>query len=118
MDHLAETAATAISNIKFDKIVVWDGANGSGGGPGGAPGGSGTSRFLQSLAGSLPPTLQMMRDIGGVEMPEFLGKLVPDDLPEAASVEEVALTASGDTTDSDELKDPSTEPVKDDSDSA
>ncbi len=77
LDHLAETAATAISNIKFDKIVVWDGAGGSGNGNG--EGGSGTSRFLQSLAGSLPPTLQMMRDIGGVEMPEFLGKLVAQD---------------------------------------
>ncbi|MEM9382896.1 MAG: SPFH domain-containing protein, partial [Planctomycetota bacterium] len=72
MDHLAETAATAISNIKFDKVVVWDGAGGGGDGDGT----SSTSRFLQSLAGSLPPTLQMMRDIGGVEMPEFLGKLV------------------------------------------
>ncbi len=73
LDHLAETAAKAISNIKFDKVVVWDGAGGGGDGKG-----SSTSRFLQSLAGSLPPTLQMMKDIGGVEMPEFMGKLVPD----------------------------------------
>ena len=82
LDHLAETAATAISNIKFDKIVVWDGANG--GGKPGEGGGSGTSRFLQSLAGSLPPTLQMMKDIGGIEMPEFLGKLVTEREEEAA----------------------------------
>ncbi|MEO1698039.1 MAG: SPFH domain-containing protein [Planctomycetota bacterium] len=83
LDHLAETAATAISNIKFDKVVVWDGAGGSGDG---GPGGSGTSRFLQSLAGSLPPTLQMMKDIGGVEMPEFLGKLVAEEDPAITSV--------------------------------
>ncbi|QDV09773.1 Inner membrane protein YqiK [Planctomycetes bacterium Poly30] len=88
MDHLAETAAKAISNIKFDKIVVWDGAGGSGGGPGT---GSGTSRFLQSLAGSLPPTLQMMRDIGGVEMPEFLGKLVADDQAAGSPSEEALV---------------------------
>ncbi|MEM9803181.1 MAG: SPFH domain-containing protein [Planctomycetota bacterium] len=75
LDHLAETAATAISNIKFDKVVVWDGANG---GNGNGDSSSSTSRFLQSLAGSLPPTLQMMRDIGGVEMPEFLGRIVSD----------------------------------------
>ena len=38
---LSETAAKAISNIKFDKIVVWDsGANGS------ADGKSATSNFL------------------------------------------------------------------------
>jgi len=78
LDHLAETAATAISNIKFDKVVVWDGANGGKDGEG-----SSTSRFIQSLAGSLPPTLQMMRDIGGVEMPEYLGKLVAEEAPES-----------------------------------
>jgi flotillin len=72
LDHLAETSAKAIANIKFDKVVVWDGANNNGDGKAG----SSTSRFLQSLASSLPPTLQMMRDIGGVEMPEFLGRLV------------------------------------------
>lgn len=73
LDHLAETSAKAISNIKFDKIVVWDGAGGQGAD---GKGGSSTSRFLQSLAGALPPTLQMMKDVGGVEMPEFLGRLV------------------------------------------
>ena len=32
LDTLAETAAKAISNIKFDKVVVWEGggANGNG----------------------------------------------------------------------------------------
>jgi uncharacterized membrane protein YqiK len=31
LDHLAETAAKAISNIEIDKIVVWDpGSNGDG----------------------------------------------------------------------------------------
>jgi len=84
MEQLAETAATAISNIKFDKIVVWDGAGGAGGG------GSSTANFLSSLGGSLPPMLHMMKDIGGVEMPEFFGKLVEqakaaDDRPPEAA---------------------------------
>ncbi len=70
LDHLAEQSAKAISNIKFDKITVWD----SGGGDG-KPGGS-TSRFLQSLAGAVPPVLHMMRDIAGVEMPEALGRIL------------------------------------------
>ncbi|WP_020470335.1 flotillin family protein [Zavarzinella formosa] len=72
MDQLAQASATAISNIKFDKVVVWEnGGNGSGG--------SNTTDFLQSMARSMPPMLQVMRDIGGIEMPEFLAKLQPDD---------------------------------------
>ncbi|MFT4710095.1 MAG: flotillin [Planctomycetota bacterium] len=68
IEAISETAATAISNIKFDKIVVWDGGQ-EGGGAGG---------FIKNLAGSLPPALQIMKDIGGVEMPEFIGKLTSD----------------------------------------
>jgi flotillin len=68
LEHLSETAAKAISNITFDKVVVWDGGDGKG-----------TANFLQNLGRSLPPMLQMMRDVGGVEMPEFFGKLVQDD---------------------------------------
>ncbi|MHC4816654.1 MAG: flotillin family protein, partial [Planctomycetota bacterium] len=60
----------AISNIKFDKIVVWDqGANGG-------SGKGATANFLSNLAGSLPPMLNMMRDIGGVQMPEYFAKMV------------------------------------------
>jgi flotillin len=67
IDKLAETAAQAISNVKFDKVVVWDGGNGSG---------SGAADFVKRLGGMLPPMLQVMKDIGGVEMPEFLGRIV------------------------------------------
>ncbi|MFQ5506007.1 MAG: flotillin family protein, partial [Planctomycetota bacterium] len=56
LEHLSETAAKAISNIKFDKIVVWDG--GAGGATGNTKGA--TAGFLSSLAGSLPPMLHMM----------------------------------------------------------
>ncbi|MBI4559130.1 MAG: SPFH domain-containing protein [Candidatus Hydrogenedentes bacterium] len=70
MDNLAQTAATAISQIKFDKVIVWE--NGT------SNGSSQTANFLQSLARTLPPMLQVMRDIGGVEVPEYLAKLTPD----------------------------------------
>jgi flotillin len=76
LPQMAETAAKAIANVKFDKVVVWDG------GPG-KDGKSATAGFLQGLAGSLPPMLQMMRDIGGVEMPAYFGKLA--DAPGAMS---------------------------------
>ena len=74
MDHLAETAAQAIANIKFDKIVVWDGGNGGNGRDGKE--GNATGGFLRGLAQSLPPMMQMMKEVGGVEMPEFFGKIV------------------------------------------
>lgn len=71
LQSLATTAATAISNIKFDKVIVWDSGNG-------ANGGGGASGFLNSLARSIPPMMNVMQDLGGVKMPEFLGKVVGD----------------------------------------
>lgn len=71
MEHLAESSAKAISNIKFDKVVVWEN--------GGKNGRSSTADFLHKMAGTLPPMMQVMRDIGGVEIPESLVKLAGDD---------------------------------------
>ena len=70
MDTLAETSAKAISNIKFDKVVVWDGGNGANG--------SGASGFLQSMAKTLPPMMHVLRDIAGVDLPNYMGALAPD----------------------------------------
>jgi flotillin len=78
IDKLSETAATAISNIKFDKVIVWDqGA----GGPGGSNGPGATAGFLQSMAKTLPPMMQIMQEVGGVKMPEYFGKMVGDEAP-------------------------------------
>lgn len=71
LDQLAQASATAISNIKFDKVIVWDSVNGK-------DHGSNTSHFLQNLARVLPPMMQVMKDIGGVEMPEYLARLTPE----------------------------------------
>ena len=67
MDNLADASAKAISNIKFDKVVVWEN--------GGANGRSNTADFLNKMAGTLPPMMQVMRDIGGVEIPDTFAKL-------------------------------------------
>ncbi len=75
LDKLSETAATAISNVKFDKVVVWDSGNGTGGN-GGAAG------FLRGLGSALPPMMQIMKDVGGVDMPEYFGKLVGEERAE------------------------------------
>ena len=80
MDHLSETAAKAIANIKFDKVIVWDG-----GGSGGDGSHNATSGFLRNLAGALPPMMQIMKDVGGVEMPDYFGKLVETDESGGAS---------------------------------
>ncbi len=73
LDNLAQTAAKAISNIKFDKVVVWEtgGANGDGMG-------SNTAKFLHSVARTMPPMMQIMKDIGGVEIPEYIARLAPE----------------------------------------
>ena len=84
---LAQTAATAISNIKFDKVVVWEGGNASG--DGAAVGGS--AGFIQNLARSMPPMMQVLRDVAGVEMPTFLGTMAPD-APAPASVPATVVT--------------------------
>jgi flotillin len=70
LDNLADASARAISNIKFDKIVVWEG--------GGQNGRGSTADFLSGMAKTLPPMMQVMRDIGGVELPESLVKLAGD----------------------------------------
>ncbi len=70
LDNLADASAKAISNIKFDKIVVWEG--------GGENGHTSTANFLKGMAKTMPPMLQVMRDIGGVELPEALVKLGAD----------------------------------------
>jgi len=68
LDTLAKTAADAISNIKIDKVVVWDSGSGSN-----------TSNFIQGMAQSLPPMMNVLKDIGGVELPEFLGKIAAEE---------------------------------------
>jgi flotillin len=76
MKDLSETAAKAISNIKFDKVIVWEngGANGSGS----------VAGFLQNMAKTLPPMMQIMQEIGGVQMPEYFGKMAGSPQPPGA----------------------------------
>jgi flotillin len=71
LDKMVEASAQAISNIKFDKVVVWEngGHNGSG---------SNAASFLQSLARTMPPMMQVLRDIGGVELPETLARFTQE----------------------------------------
>ncbi len=86
LDNLAESSAKAISNIKFDKVVVWEGGGGNGDQ-------SATSNFLQGLSRSLPPMMHTMKDIAGIEIPEFIAKLSPEASEKAKVVEGKAKKA-------------------------
>lgn len=66
LEELVARQVEAISNLKIDKITVWDsGGNGDG---------SSTSNFISNLFKSLPP-LQDISDMAGVQLPEYLGKV-------------------------------------------
>ncbi len=68
MEQLVAKQVEAISNLKIDRITVWDsGANGN----------SSTANFLSSFIKSLPP-LQELSQMVGLELPEYLGKMNGD----------------------------------------
>jgi flotillin len=80
-DELVDASARAISNIKFDKIVVWEGGEKNGT--------SATANWLHNMARTLPPMMQVMKDIGGVDIPDTLSTIVgaPDAEEEPAAAE-------------------------------
>lgn len=88
LDTLAETSAKAISNIKFDKVVVWE--NGSG-----KDGRSNTADFLQGMTGTLPPMMQVLRDVGGIDVPESLAKFMDGSEKPAETKTKVAENGAG-----------------------
>jgi flotillin len=67
LPELVAQQVKAISNLKIDKITVWDSGSGGKGGPGGS-----TSDFLAGLIGALPPVHELARQ-AGIELPGALG---------------------------------------------
>jgi flotillin len=71
LTELVELQAKAISNIKIDKVTVWDGGNN-------AEGKNATSGFLSGMYKSVPP-LQEIFNMAGMQLPEYLkGKDLED----------------------------------------
>ena len=70
LEDIVARQAQAISNLKIDKVTVWDSAGGDGKG-------SSTANFVSSLVKSLPP-LQDVASMAGVELPSYLGKVKAD----------------------------------------
>ena len=82
-DTLIESSAKAISNIKFDKVVVWDGT--------GKDGQTATGNWLTGMAKTLPPMLEVMKEVAGVDiLPSITGA---EKKEEAAPAEAVTATA-------------------------
>ncbi len=97
-DELVNASAQAISSIKFDKVVVWDGANGGSNGEGGS---TATSNWLRNMAKTLPPMLEVMKEIGGVEFPESFAKITGQNRPTenaSAAQESAASDSTSDST--------------------
>ena len=69
IEELVSRQTEAISNLKIDKITVWDSGNGGKNGEGGS-----TSNFISSLMQSLPPVHDVAK-MAGVELPEYLGAM-------------------------------------------
>ena len=70
LEQIVARQAEAISNLKIDKVTVWDSAGGSGKG-------SSTANFVSSLVRSLPP-LQDVAAMAGVELPDYLGRMAEE----------------------------------------
>ena len=69
-DELVNASGKAISGIKFDKVVVWDGA-------GGSDGKTATANWLHQMS-KPSPMLEVMKEIGGINFPMFSVKSRPN----------------------------------------
>jgi|TARA_R110000782_G_scaffold19140_7_gene52278 flotillin len=85
LPQLVAEQVKAISNLKIDKITVWDSGRGSQAeskGSGGAR--SATADFLAGMIGSLPQVHELARQ-AGVELPGALGKVIEHEEPKPKS---------------------------------
>jgi flotillin len=78
LSEIVQAQVAAISNLKIDKITVWDSGSHNGGS-------NTTADFLSGFIKSLPP-LQEIAAMAGVELPEFLGRIA-DGAPPMATPE-------------------------------
>ncbi len=67
LESIVELQTKAISNLKIDKITVWDGGSS-------ADGKGATANFLSGMVKSLPP-LHEVAGMAGIELPDYLGKM-------------------------------------------
>ena len=68
LEEIVKLQTEAISNIKIDKVTVWDSPNGR------ADGKSSTAGFLSGMMQSLPP-IHDVAAMAGIELPKYLGEM-------------------------------------------
>ncbi|MAY05341.1 MAG: flotillin [Euryarchaeota archaeon] len=66
IEEIVARQTEAISNLKIDKITVWDSGTGGEGGS--------TANFVSSLIRSLPPVHDVAK-MAGVDLPDYLGSM-------------------------------------------
>jgi len=72
LPELVREQVKAISNLKIDKITVWDSGHGGGAGTRGT-----TADFLSGMIGSLPQVHELAKQ-AGIQLPGALGKVSED----------------------------------------
>lgn len=77
LPELVAQQVKAISNLKIDKITVWDSGSGK-------DGKNATSDFLSGMIGSLPQVHELAKQ-AGIDLPSALGKVVEHEEPKPKS---------------------------------
>ncbi|MBP5585213.1 MAG: flotillin family protein [Lentisphaeria bacterium] len=72
LEEIVRLQTEAISNIKIDKVTVWDSPNGR------ADGKSSTAGFLSGMMQSLPP-IHDVAAMAGIDLPKYLGEMKDKD---------------------------------------
>ena len=80
LEQLTKIQVEAISNLKIDKITVWDGATN-------ADGKTTTANFLSGMMKSIPPMNDLF-NMAGMQLPEYLGKEKSDNTQEGQEQKE------------------------------
>jgi flotillin len=70
IDELVKIQVEAISNLKIDKVTVWDSMGSDGQTPA-------TANFLSGMLKSVPPLSEMFK-MAGMEIPQYLGSDIND----------------------------------------
>lgn len=85
LEELTRIQVDAISNLKIDKVTVWDNGRSDGDGK------SSTAGFISGLYKSVPPLTDLF-DMAGMKLPEYLG--APKDSAPKAAAADTASDAS------------------------
>ena len=89
LEELMKVQVEAIKNIKIDKITVWDSGQN-------ADGQNSTAGFISGMMKSVPP-LEEVFALAGMQLPEILGKKLPDETPATETSASVDESASDET---------------------